>query len=358
MAMAMVAAGASGTTADQLVETIELDRDPAAAAAIAGHVLATWSSTAAPAPLAPDAPRWQHEEAERKRETLRVVNRVWAQRGKAFQPAFLELLARGYAAPLAELDFARAADASRLEINRWVAEATNQKIKDLLSPRHVTEGTRLVLTNAVYFMAAWRSPFKEGQTQQGVFEAADRPVPATLMAQTARLRYGEIPGGKVLTLPYASGSMSMVVVLPDAPRGLAALERTIDESTLQSWLDAGKDELVRVTLPRFRIDASLSLADQLRALGAADAFAYGPADLSGIDGTRELYVSAVVHKGYIAVDEKGTEAAAATAVVATPGSAPRVEPPKEFRADHPFLFVVRDNRSGHILFMGRLADPS
>ncbi len=241
-----------------------------------------------------------------------------------------------------------------------MAEATKGKITDLIPAGVLSDMTRLVLTNAIYFKGNWLHQFNKDSTQPAPFHlSATQKVEVPLMFQKERYKFGRAKFGesglKVLELPYKGEELSMVLLLPDETDGLAALEKELTAENLKSWTaKLGKPE-VMVFLPKFKMTAEFQLNDVLAKLGMPLAFAPGSADFSGMDGKMDLYISAVVHKAFVDVNEEGTEAAAATGVVFGVTSVP-VDPP-EFRADHPFVFLIRDNRSGAILFMGRVLDP-
>jgi serpin B len=358
IALAMTQAGARGETAAEMTKVLSLSPEASDAQAAAGYVLRTWNRRNGAVTLSPDANQWQKQEAESKRETLRVVNRLWGQRGKAFVPAYLDTLKRSFEAPLMQIDFKTAPEASRIEINSQIERATEQKIRDLLPRGIVTNETQLVLTNAVYFKAAWEHAFMDSMTKEDTFHGA-KDVKVEMMQQTETLGYAEVGDAKVLELPYASGNMSMFVVLPRAKDGLVKIEASLNEAKLESWTRAPARTMVSVWLPRFTTTSSFSLVETLSAMGMPQAFDGKRADFSGIDGTKELVISAVVHKAFVAVDEKGTEAAAATAVSMNVGGARGKAPElKEFKADHPFLFFIQDKKLGHVLFMGRVVDPT
>jgi serpin B len=356
MVLAMAWAGARGETAREIDAALALEGDAASIhRGFAGELqdLATASAAAVPA----DAGPWQQEEAERRRQTVRLVNRIWGQKGRPFDATYLALLTADYGAALEPLDFEHDTENARTTINAFVAEATERKILDLIPPGRIAPDTRLVLTNAVYFKARWAEPFSAGATQTGDFHvSATKTVHAPLMQGSHLLRYAKVDGVQLVELPYASGRMSMVVALPEAG-ALPRLEKGLSEATLPAWSNALQYAQVRTTLPRFKTTADFEMAPVLSAMGMRSAFAYGPADFSGIDGTRDLFLSAVIHKAFVAVDENGTEAAAATAALMRAGAARPAEP-VEFRADHPFLFFIRDTKSGAVLFMGRLEEPT
>jgi serpin B len=287
---------------------------------------------------------------------LVITNTLWGQHDYEFLPEFTNLLATQYGADLRPVDFRRNTEGARVAINSWVEQQTREKIQDLIPEGVLTDLTTLVLTNAVYFLGQWQSPFSEEATRDLPFttQAGEvRDVP--MMFQESTLRYTEDDDAQVLELLYA-GNVSMLLVLPREKRGLPALEAQLDPEKLQHWTARLRSRPVRVFLPKFTLTAEFQLKDQLTSLGMPDAFS-SRADFSGMDGTRDLYLQEVVHKAFVDVNEKGTEAAAATGVVVGVRSA-RPTPTPEFRADHPFFFLIRDTQSGTILFTGRLNNPS
>jgi serpin B len=282
---------------------------------------------------------------------LSVANALWGQKGVAFLEPFLELERRCYDARLEALDFAAPEEACRV-VNGWVEERTEGKIRDLLGPELVGPDTRLVLTNAVYFRAAWEKPFSTRSTADAPFTLANgEAVNVPTMRQTATFDYAEEDGLQLVALPYEGGRLSMIVLVP---RDLAALERRLADEGIGKLFAGAAPCRVGVHLPRFRVESKLRLDDPLRDLGMKDAFG-AAADFSGMTGRRDLFVSAVVHQAFVDVNEAGTEAAAATAVAVLKGAPP--EDPVIFRADRPFLFLVRDAETGTVLFVGRVADP-
>ncbi len=289
-----------------------------------------------------------------QRFTLRVVNALWGQRGHGFLPAYLDTLADNYGAGVNLVDFLGDANGSRLRINAAVSEATERRIPELLGPGTVTPDTRLVLTNAVYFKASWADHFERSQTAPAAFHRADgSTLDAPFMARTGGYNYASGDGWQAVELPYAGDRTSMVLVMP-AEGTFDAFERGLTSERLASIVGALSSREVQLTIPTFSFRTSTSLKQLLQTMGMNDAFA-DAADFSGIDGSRDLQVGDVIHQGFIAVNEEGTEAAAATAVVFV-GSAYRE--PVAFRADRPFVFMIRDRESGATLFMGRVVDPS
>lgn len=287
---------------------------------------------------------------------LNIANALWGQQGYQFLPAFLDLLAQNYGAGMRLLDFAQATEDSRLTINKWVSDQTENKIKDLIAQGAIDSATRLVLTNAIYFNAAWAEQFKPEQTQDGPFSLLDgSKVSVPMMQQTTSFGYAEGDGIQAVELPYDQNELSMVILLPPAGK-FQAFESTLDTSHAAALVGNLKYRRVALTMPKFKFDSSFTLADELRALGMHDAFTYGPANFSGMDGTRNLFIGQVIHKAFVAVDEQGTEAAAATAVIMTAGAAMPQEP-VTVTIDRPFVFLIRDIQTGAILFVGRVVNP-
>jgi serpin B len=284
---------------------------------------------------------------------LSIANALWGQSGYPFLPEFLALNRDVYGAPLHLVDFAGATEEARRTINAWVEEQTEKKIKDLLQPGVLNDDTRLVLTNAVYFNAAWERPFDKKETREEPFAVTpDLKVKVPMMHQDGPFRYLANEDLQVLELPYKGTELSLLVLLPRKVDGLPEWEKRLTAATLKKWLAGLREGRVGVSLPRFECTSAIRLDQVLQDLGMPRAFRPGLADFSGMDGKKKLFIQAAVHKAFVTVNEVGTEAAGATAVVINDESKP-----PSFRADHPFLFLIRDNRSGSVLFLGRLADP-
>ena len=284
---------------------------------------------------------------------LNVVNAIWGQQGYEFLPAFLDLLAENYGAGLRVLDFASAPEEARGTINEWVSQQTEERIKDLLPQGAVDALTRLVLTNAIYFNAAWADAFEAAQTQDGPFYLLDgSEVSVPLMRQTSGFGYAEGEGYQAVELPYDGRELAMVVLLPRAG-DFERFESALDAGRVEQIVGSLEHQQVRLAMPRFEFESGFSLKEALAALGMADAFSE-QADFSGMTGQRDLFISEVVHKAFVSVDEKGTEAAAATAVIMKLTAA--VEEPVEVTMDRPFVFLIRDLETGAILFVGRVVD--
>jgi serpin B len=285
---------------------------------------------------------------------LNVVNAIWGQEGYEFLSEFLDVLAESYGAGLRVLDFEKAPEASRVTINDWVSEQTEGRIEDLIPQGVIDALTRLVLTNAIYFNAAWDNPFEPGLTEDGTFHLPDGgEVSVPMMRQTESLGYAEGEGVQAVELPYDGGELSMVILLPDAGE-FEAFENTLDAGRVDAIVEDISYRQVALSLPKFEVESDFSLVEALTAMGMPDAFS-DAADFSGMTGSRDLFIAEVVHKAFVSVDEAGTEAAAATAVVMVEMAMP--EEPVEVTVDRPFVFLIRDIETGAVLFVGRVVDP-
>lgn len=340
LALAMTWAGARGETSLEMARTFHFDGlEPEAVHRRFQSLLAAWN------------------DPERKDLELRVANRLFGDRATGFHQAFLELTRERYGAALETLDFQGAAEESRQRINAWIAEATAERIQDLLPPGSVAPDTRLTLANAVYFKGRWAEPFDENATAPGPFHRGPADtVSVPTMSLAGGFGYGEAEGVRVLRMNYAGGGMAMFVILPDRTDGLGELEAGLDPARLRGWMDGVRERELLVRLPRFTIDPaeSMDILNALRRIGLTLPF-QREADFSGMSDSRPLFVQGIVHKAFVEVNEEGTEAAAATGV--TVGITSMAPAPVELRIDHPFLFLIRDTRSGSILFMGRVVDP-
>jgi serpin B len=346
-ALAMTHQGARGETAAEIAGVLGMPDDRAAVAGAA------------------EALRAALAEAKGTAITLDVANRLWTQRGKALDPAFTAALEKRFGAGAGVVDFA-AAEAARGEINGWVSAHTAGKIPDLLPAGTITPLTRLVLTNAVYLKAAWAKPFEKSATRPEPFSLEPgRAVDVPFMHAAERLVAGRVGAGDeaatVCEIPYAGRRLALVIVVPDAVDGLDEVLGELDGDWRTKWA-AGQGDVrprqVELALPRWTARKPLGLNDALKALGMQAAFDAAAADLSGIDGTRELFVSDVVHEGFVDVSEEGTEAAAATGVVVGVRSmAPRPEEPLAVRADRPFAWAIVDRETGAVVFAGTVTDP-
>ncbi|MBN1605110.1 MAG: serpin family protein [Polyangiaceae bacterium] len=342
VALTMTWAGARGDTAAQMASVLHLPASAEDTHRAASALLREWNAP------------------HREGLELRAANRLFLDRTVKLVPSFSNTMSRYYGAGLERLDIQSHPEAARIRINEWVKAETRHKILELIPGGGAGHLSRLVLTNAVYFLGRWARRFeRESTTQQPFHLATGGSVGVPTMHRQDVFRYGRLSDAQVLELGYQGGGMAMLIVLPDARDGLPALERglsTVSISRFSSRL--GKQE-VKVFLPRFRIDPpqALRCKPALWSLGMVLAFDNG--DFTAMaEREHPLLIDDVYHKSFLQVDEAGTEAAAATAVVMHSPSAQLPPPIPEFRADHPFLFFVRDANSGAILFMGRVEDPS
>ncbi|MBD2041554.1 serpin family protein [Microcoleus sp. FACHB-672] len=295
------------------------------------------------------------EADSRQNYQLDIANRLWGQKGYNFLEAFLEITRNFYNATLEKLDFTAAPEAARTQINQWIAQKTHEKIKDLIPPGVLSSDTRLVLTNAIYFKAAWLSPFDPSKTKNEPFTTLDgQPVPVPMMHQGGQIfGYAEIEGLQVLELPFVDNRLSLVILLPQQVDGLLELETKLTPENLTKWLSSLSSEVpISVWLPKFQLSSAFELKDALSQMGMPLAFSPN-SDFSGMNGQKDLFISNVIHKTFADVNEAGTEADAATAITAaTRGSG------NAFKADHPFIFLIRDAESGSVLFLGRVVNPA
>lgn len=339
-AMSMVGAGARGTTAQEMAGVLGVDVVLEPAHAALGALLFDVSAA-----------------GRTEGGALAIANALWVQKEYPFEDSFLKLLESDYGASVGEANFESDAEAVRRRINAWVEQSTCGLIRELVGTGDLGEMTRLVAANAIYFLGEWHEKFMEESTDlEARFTRADgTTVQTPLMAQTEPFPYLRGDGFQVLELPYRGDRLAMLILLPDRHDGLPALEAQVTAAQIADWAAALRKREVFLQLPRFSLEYGCSLADHLKALGMASAFGTD-ADFTGMASTRALFLSAVLHKACITVNEKGTEAAAATAAVVSEMAVR--EPPPRFQADHPFLFCIRDRTTGLFLFLGRLMDPS
>lgn len=339
-ALSMVLGGARDATADQIAAVLHQHYDSSYDAALAALL-----RDLAGAGNAGD-------------NKLLTANALWGRQGLPLQSAFQKTLATSYQAPLTVLDFAGNPERARSQINRWAEQHTNDKIKDLLGPGSIDIHTQLVLTSAIYFYGKWQSPFLSSRTQPDkFFVLPDVTVPANFMHQTAQFGYAATASAQILEMRYAGTGIAFDVVLPKTNGGLADMEKSLTPAALTTWLASLSSRKVQVTFPKFRAESAFSLRETLSAMGMPLAFS-NHADFSGICSPDRITISQVAHKAYVDVAEEGTEAAAATGITMQRAMAHAPEPVIDFRADHPFLFLIRDTSSGVILFIGRVMNPA
>jgi serpin B len=336
-ALAMAADGANGPTRDQMVKALHLPAERGKALS-AGDLARYYGRPGRPYELA-------------------VANALWGQKGFPWKPAFVARQKARFGAELSEVDFAGNPADARRQINAWASERTRGKIPEALAPDDITTRTRTALVNAVYFKSDWKTKFNKAATADAPFHLADgSKVVAPLMHQQSEFRYAAADGVQVLELLYKGGDLAMAVILPAKSDGLSAVEKTLRAEIVAKWLKAARERPVRAWLPRFRVEAGSSLGDALIGLGMTAAFDDMAADFSGL-ADKPTVLSKVVQRGFVDVNEEGTEAAVVSGGFASDAPSPVPEPPVDFRADRPFLYLIRDMQHGTVLFMGRMANP-
>ncbi|HEY4239124.1 MAG TPA: serpin family protein [Kofleriaceae bacterium] len=339
-ALAMTYAGAETTTASQMAATMHFTLPPAQlhAAFDALDLALASRATSADSTTIPFQ--------------LHNASSLWGQTGMDFQQPFLDTLAVNYGAGLRVQDFVKDPEGSRGTINDWVSKETNDKIPDLLGPGTITTETRFVIANAIYFTAAWQDPFKEGDTTNDAFtNVSGESVTVPTLHGGGEWEYASAAGYEAVEIPYDGGQLGMIVVVPD---DLATFEASLDGETIEGIESALHGAAITLSMPKFEFSSPFSLKDALQALGMTSAFGED-ADFSGIDGARDIFIAAVLHKGFLHIDEKGTEAAAATAVI---GAGDAEEEQHTVVVNKPFLIFIHDRPTNAILFQGRMADPS
>ena len=289
---------------------------------------------------------------------LSIANSLWAQKSYKFLDTFIDLNKKYYSAGLNFVNFMTKTEAAREKINIWVEDKTQQMIKELIKPGILNPLTRLVLCNAIYFKGDWLSQFDTTRTvDRDFYVSSDKTIKVPMMNQKSDFRYKDFGEFCALELLYEGNDLSMIIFLPKEIDGLADFEKDLTNDTVKIWIDeligTHKSEVL-VSIPKFKTTCEFELSETLYDMGMPAAFSLPPADFSGMIGTKDLYISKVIHKAYVDVNEEGTEAAAATAVVMLKSVAVQ---PLEFKADHPFIFLIRENQTGSILFIGRIVDP-
>ena len=342
-ALTMTWAGTRGATATEMQKMLHIDGSPGEVLALRGKLMKSYQDPALEV-------------------TIELADRLFGEKTFHFRQTYLDLMGADFGVPLEPIDFQHAADASRHRINDWASAATHDRIKDLVPPGAIDRLTVLALVDAIYFLGTWRQQFHEQHTVPMTFHltpSESRDIPA--MHNDVGCRFAATDGVHVVDLAYKGSAFAMTLVLPDAIDGLDAVERRLSPVTIEEWSRRMVPMTISIALPKFEINplSPLALERQLKALGMILAFDEARADFSGLadvsPGT--LFVSHVFHKAFVNADEKGTEAAAASVVMISKRSAPP-RPQLEVHVDHPFLFFIRDTRSGLILFMGRVADPT
>ena len=343
LALAMTYAGARGETESQMAQTL--------------HFLP--QDGLHPAFNALDLQLAQRGKAASDEKTplqLNIANAVWAEQTYPFLQSFLDTIALNYGAGIRLADFINQYEAVRKEINDWVSDQTEEKIKDLIPEGVLNPNTRMALVNAIYFKADWLSPFGAGSTEDATFHLIDgSEVSVPMMNQDTFIPYAQGDGWQAIELAYQGETAAMDIIVPDEGR-FDEVESSLDYESASAILNSLQPAYVSLGLPKFKYESEFGLADPLKALGMTDAFDPDQADFTGMSERNDLYISAVVHKAFVAVDERGTEAAAATAVIVGLTSAPLFD--VTLTVDRPFIFLIRDLPTGQILFIGRVLNPA
>jgi len=341
-ALAMTYNGAKGATAIQMSQTLHFDTDTVRLNKEIQEINSSLSANA------------------NKEYELDIANALWGQKDYVFLAHFLENMRQYFEAALNKVDFINDTEGARRTINSWISSKTAGKIHELIGPRILNELTRLVLTNAVYFKGSWSLPFKERFTNESDFYVNDIKVTkARLMFEGGKeFGYCKTEGIQAVSLAYRGGNLAMLVALPEQKQDLDAMEKKITAGLFSRLISELKQQSVQVYLPRFKSSSEFELAGMLSDMGMPDAFS-GAADFSAMTGNTELCISNVIHQAVVEVNEKGTEAAAATAVVMALKSVKMTHNPQViFKADHPFIYFIYDTRTGIIIFMGRMMEPN
>ncbi len=343
VALAMTYAGARGETEQQMADTLRFTLSQ-------NQLHPAFNSL----DLRLTANEDQGKSDERTDFTLRIANSLWGQQGYPFLEEFLDLLARNYGAGMRLVDFMTAPEAARIAINDWVSDQTEEKIKDLIPQGAINTMTRLVLANAIYFYADWQRQFDPKATRDAAFTLLDEEqVTVPMMSQLSGFPYTQGKGFQAVEMPYVGGKAAMTIIVPDSGE-FTNFESSLTADQIDDIIANLERKQVKLSLPKFTYESKFSLAETLIEMGMPEAF--GNADFSGMDGTRNLFISDVFHKAFVAVDEEGTEAAAATAVVMELSAIPMVD--VTLTIDRPFIYLIRDTNSGSTLFMGRVLNPA
>jgi serpin B len=291
---------------------------------------------------------------EEKEYILSTANALWASESYKFLDEYFDVIEKFYMGKVTNMDFINEAEESRQTINTWVEEQTNGKIKDLLKKEHVTAMTRLILTNAIYFKGNWVKQFNEKNTKESDFRVdSEKTVKVPMMSmRDETFNYTATQNLQILELPYQGEDLSMLIILPWEGK-MDSVEESLTLENLASWRNNLREQKIDIYIPKFKFETRYDMGDTLKEMGMPTAFSPGGADFSGMDGSKRLFIDFVIHQGFVEVNEKGTEAAAATAVGMVETSIPNT-----FNADHPFIFLIQDRDSGNILFMGKVSDPS
>ena len=344
LALAMTYAGARGETATQMADTLHYDLSQANLHPAFNYLDMELAERG-------EGAKGKDDEGFR----LNIVNAIWGQKDFTFLPAFLDTLAENYGAGLRLLDFINETEKSRVTINDWVSDETEGRIQDLIPQGQLDAATRLVLTNAIYFNAAWQYRFEKSMTSDSPFHLLNgQDINVPMMRQTESFGYTSGDGYQAVELQYDGGELSMVILLPDSGE-YDSFESQLTAEKTNEIISGLQYKQVALTMPKFEFESEFMMKDTLSAMGMPVAFSPS-ADFSGMTGVKGLYIDQVIHKAFVSVDESGTEAAAATAVDMKLTSMPAE--PVNVTINHPFIFLIRDIETGTILFVGRIMNPA
>lgn len=340
-ALAIAYTGAAGNTESQMAKTLRFSREKTkmneAFHALSAQVLAAGRGKGA---------------------ELNIANALWAEKSFTFKKDYLESVRVNYHGDIKQADFMHAPEAARKTINSWVEEQTKNKIMDLFSPDMIASDTKLVIANAIYFKGLWEFPFDKSETKEDAFTLLEgKEVKVPMMNHTGSFGYSELPDLQLLEMWYKGGELAMVALLPSKQTRLQDFEQSLTAEKLDQWIGSLRPRKVEVHFPKYQMTSAFQLTDKLEKLGMTDAFSMKDADFLDMTRGKDFFIGAVVHKAFVDVYEEGTEAAAATGLTMKTGMAPRPEPIPVFRADHPFVFLIRHKPSGCILFLGRVTKP-
>jgi len=337
-ALAMTYSGAKGDTAEEMAKTLHFIPGAEKTNTVFGELNARLD-----------------EVQKQGNVKLLVANSLWPQKDHRFLPEYLSSMNRYYGASVIPVDYLNASEEARKRINGWVEDKTQGKIRDIIQ-KTLPSNTALVLVNAIYFKGNWAHQFDPKRTATADFRLlSGAKTQVSMMRRSGRFGYHEIKNAKLLELPYVGEQLSMIFILPNEASQLSKLEDELTSANLESWLSGIEERFVNIDLPKFKVTwGAYDLIKSLKTMGMLKAFG-SEADFSGMDGTKEFIIGLLLHKAFVEVNEEGTEAAAATAAAMLMGGVPRIY---TFKADHPFLFAIRDNTTGSILFFGRIIDPN
>lgn len=339
-ALAMTYVGAVGNTAEQMKNALHFSYGSKKTAEIFANLSNTMT-----------------DDYFCEKTSISIVNSLWGQKDYPFLPEYINFVRDNFSAKVKSVDFKKNTEKARQEINSWVEGKTESKIKNILAKGVLTCDSRLVLVNAIYFKSPWMAKFDKNLTEKNAsFYGLDKDYKVEMMQNTARYKIAFLENSKILKIPYERDNFAMYVILPDKKNAIKDI--IVDSKNLRNWISAMSFKKVRVKMPKFRIEDGYNLIPMFKKMGMTDAFTAGKADFSDIDGTRDLYISEIVHKTFCNVDEEGTEAASATAVVLDILSAP-LQPEKvyEFTANRSFIFLIRHEKTKSIIFLGRFMGP-